>query len=118
MEALVLERYYGYEIFAESMKEDPSLIIQEFMNCTDLDADVYIDTISHEAVAEISKKKIEPRIGGTYLRAYGAGVDFIKLIEKNLNWEANVPEFENYEEGVVMMIYDSVVIRKPRELAE
>ena len=54
----------SYEILVESMKEDPSLIIQEYMNCEDLDADVYIDTISHKAVSAFSKRKIETRIGG------------------------------------------------------
>ena len=162
-------RVYSYEILAESMKEDPSLIIQELMDCVDLDADVYIDTITHEAVSAFSKKKVEtriggasktisfkdeklfdfisqivkslkfngpvdmdffyrdgqyylsevnPRFGGAYLHAYGAGVDFIKLIENNLKGIANKPSFGDYEEGVVMMMYDSVVIRKPGELAE
>ena len=151
------------------MGEDPSLIIQEYMDCLDLDADVYIDTISHEAVAAFSKKKIEtriggasktisfkdeklfafirqickvlkfngpvdmdffyndgryylsevnPRFGGAYLHAYGAGVDFIRLIENNLKGVENKPEFGSYEENVVMMMYDSVVIKKPGELAE
>lgn len=162
-------RVYSYEILAESLKEDPSLIIQEFMDCLDLDADVYIDTITHEAVSAFSKKKVEtriggasktisfkdeklftfishivktlkfngpvdmdffyrdgqyylsevnPRFGGAYLHAYGAGVDFIKLIEKNLQGEKNNPNFGDYEEGVVMMMYDSVVIKKENELAE
>lgn len=157
------------EELAVAMHADPSLIIQEFMNCTDLDADVYIDTISHEAVAAFSKHKIEtriggasktvsfkdqklfdfiqqlvrvfkfngpvdmdffcrdgiyylsevnPRFGGAYLHAYGAGVDFIKLIENNLNGNVNKPEFGKYDEGVVMMMYDSVVIRKAGELCE
>lgn len=151
-----------------AMEEDPGLIIQELMCCTDLDADVYIDTISHKAVSAFSKKKIEtriggasktvsfkdpvlfdfiekiasafkfngpvdmdffykdgvyylseinPRFGGAYLHAYGAGVDFIKLIENNLNGVENQPCFGDYEEGVVMMMYDSVVICKPDELA-
>lgn len=162
-------KVYSYEILSESMKEDPSLIIQEFMDCEDLDADVYVDTITHEAVTAFSKRKIEtriggaskttsfkderlfafiseiiktlrfngpvdmdffyrdgqyylseinPRFGGAYLHAYGAGVDFIKLIENNLMGEVNKPNFGDYEEGVVMMMYDSVVIRKPGELAE
>lgn len=161
-------RVYSYEILAESMKEDPSLIIQELMDCEDIDADVYIDTITHEAVAAFSKRKIEtriggaskttsfkdeklftfiseivktlkfngpvdmdffyrdgqyylsevnPRFGGAYLHAYGAGVDFIKLIENNLHGYINTPEFGNYEEGVVMMMYDSVIIKKNEELA-
>lgn len=159
----------SHETLAEAMKEDPSLIIQEFMDCLDLDADVYIDTVTHEAVSAFLKKKIEtriggasktisfkdeklfefiaqivknfkfngpvdmdffyrngqyylsevnPRFGGAYLHAYGAGVDFIKLIEKNLHGEANKPNFGDYEEGVVMMMYDSVVIRKHTELAQ
>lgn len=160
-------RVYNQEVLAEAMQEDPSLIIQELMDCEDLDADVYIDTISHEAVAAFSKRKIEtriggasktisfkdkklfdfivkivktlkfngpvdmdffyrdgeyylseinPRFGGAYLHAYGAGVDFIKLIENNLRGNANEECFGAYEEGVVMMMYDSVVIRYPGEI--
>lgn len=162
-------KVYSYEILSEAMAENPSLIIQEYMDCMDLDADVYIDTITHEAVAAFSKKKIEtriggasktvsfkdeklfdfiskivktlkfngpvdmdffyrdgqyylsevnPRFGGAYLHAYGAGVDFIKMIENNLNGIANKPNFGDYEEGVVMMMYDSVVIKKQEDLAK
>lgn len=148
----------------EAMEQDSSLIIQEFMgDAIDMDADIYIDTISHKPVALFSKRKLEtkiggasktvsfkdeklvefvcnalnvfefngpidmdlwyrdgryylsevnPRFGGAYLHAYGAGVDFIKLIENNLNGVENKPRFGNYEEGVVMMMYDSVVIQK------
>lgn len=157
----------SYELLVEAIKDDSSLIIQEYMNCLDLDADVYIDTISHEAVAAFSKRKLEtriggasktisfkdeklfdfirkicmildfngpvdmdffyrdgqyylsevnPRFGGAYLHAYGAGVDFIKMIEKNLKGETNTPHFGEYEEGVVMMMYDSVVIKKQKDL--
>jgi len=158
-----------YEELKVAVEADPSLIIQELMACEDLDADVYIDTISHKAVKAFSKKKIEtriggasktisfkdpklfdfiqkavsvlkfngpvdmdffcrdgeyylsevnPRFGGAYLHAYGAGVDFIKLIENNLNGIENEPCFGDYEEGVVMMMYDSVVICKPNELVK
>lgn len=161
-------RIDSYTELCCAMKENPGLIIQELMRCTDLDADVYIDTISHKAVSAFSKKKIEtriggasktisfkdaalfefiekivsafkfngpvdmdffykdgtyylseinPRFGGAYLHAYGAGVDFIKLIENNLRGEENRPVFGDYDEGVVMMMYDSVVIRKADELA-
>ena len=141
---------------------DPTLIIQRLMT-GDLDADVYIDTISHRAVSAFSKRKLEtkiggasktisfkdeklfafirqitellkfngpvdmdffyqdetyylsevnPRFGGAYLHAYGAGVDFVKLIKNNLNGIENVPVFGDYDENVVMMMYDSVVITK------
>ena len=152
------------ETLEEAMAQDPSLIIQEFMgDAVDMDADIYIDTLSHKPVALFSKRKLEtkiggasktvsfkdqklvdfvcnaldvfnfngpidmdlwyrngkyylsevnPRFGGAYLHAYGAGVDFIKLIENNVAGKENVPEFNNYEDDVVMMMYDSVVIQK------
>lgn len=153
-----------------AFEQDPSLIAQELMTgsgCFDLDADVYVDTISHEPVAIFSKKKISttigganktisfkdeklfdfaketlshfkfngpidadffckngeyylsevnPRFGGAYLHAYGAGVDFIKLIENNLKGKKNKSIIGQYDEGVVMMMYDSVVIKKNEEL--
>ena len=162
-------RINTYEELNVAVEADPSLIIQELMACEDLDADVYIDTISHKAVSAFSKRKIEtriggasktvsfkdqklfdfiqkavsvlefngpvdmdffyrdgeyylsevnPRFGGAYLHAYGAGVDFIKLIENNLNGIKNEPCFGGYEEGVVMMMYDSVVICQSDELCE
>ena len=39
-------------------------IIQELMTAGDCGADVYVDCISHKAVAAFCKKKIETRIGG------------------------------------------------------
>ncbi len=148
---------------------DSSLIVQEFMQGRDLDADVYIDTVTKEPVAIFTKKKISttigganktvsfkderlfkliinavkffkfngpidvdfferdgqyylseinPRFGGAYLHAYGAGVDFVNLIENNLNGIANESIIGEYEENIVMMMYDSVVIRKTGELAK
>lgn len=151
-----------------AMENDPGLIIQELMEGVDLDADVYVDTISHQVVSAFSKKKISttigganktisfkdpelirlirrvvdvlelngpndmdffyqngtyylseinPRFGGAYLHAYGAGVDFIKLIANNVKGIANEECLDGYDEGVVMMMYDSVVIRRQDELA-
>ena len=136
-------------------------IIQEFMDCEDCDADVYIDTVSHKPVAAFSKHKIEtrigganktisfkdqrlfdfikdickvlefygpvdmdfwyrdgiyylsevnPRFGGAYLHAYGAGVNFVPLIVNNVNGIENKECFGNYHDDVIMMMYDDVVI--------
>lgn len=144
-------------------ESDHSLIIQEYMNCIDMDADVYIDTITHKPVSIFSKRKLEtkiggasktisfkdeklieflldaldafqfngpidvdlfyrdgeyylseinPRFGGAYLHAYGVGVDFVKLIENNINGLPNTPIYNQYENNIVMMMYDSVVIEK------
>lgn len=60
--------------------------------------------------------EINPRFGGAYLHAYGAGVDFIKLILKNIRGEENFSEIGNYEEDVLMMMYDEVVIVKKGDL--
>lgn len=162
-----INKISSYEMLAEAMYKNPELIIQEFMEGIDVDVDVYIDTVTHEAVSAFSKRKIEsriggasktvsfkdeklfrfvsnvvkhfqfngpvdmdlfykdnqyflseinPRFGGAYLHAYGAGIDFVKLIENNLNHRANEPTFGDYEEGVAMMMYDSVVIKKEEEL--
>ena len=147
----------------EAMAEDSSLIIQEFMDAVDLDADVYIDTISHKPVSMFSKKKIEtkiggasktisfkdeklfdmikniiplfdftgtidmdffykdgeyylseinPRFGGAYIHAYGAGVNFPELVINNLNFIENKENIGNYEENVMMLMYDDVIIEK------
>lgn len=153
-----------YEMLEEVTACDPSLIIQELMTGEDMDADVYVDTISHEPVAIFSKKKISttigganktisfkdgklfafvkdalkafrfngpldmdlfyqdgryylseinPRFGGAYLHAYGAGVDFPAFIYHNVKEKAaNDDHTGEYDEEVVMMMYDSVVIKK------
>ena len=55
--------------------------------------------------------EINPRFGGAYLHAYGANVDFVKLIINNLEGNENKEDFYNYKENVGMMMYDSVVIK-------
>ena len=142
-------------------------IIQEFMDCRDCDADVYIDTISHKPVSIFTKNKIEtrigganktisfkderlfefikkictvldfngpvdmdfwyrdgmyylsevnPRFGGAYLHAHGAGVNFIPLIVNNIKGVENEENIGNYREDVLMMMYDDVVIIDKKDL--
>ena len=146
---------------------DHDYIIQELMTGGDCDADVYVDTISHKAVAAFSKRKIEtriggasktisfkdpklfnfieqicsifkfngpldmdffikdgeyylseinPRFGGAYLHAYGAGVDFFQLIVNNINGIENEVKIGDYDENVLMLMYDDVVITKVSDL--
>ena len=154
-----LENYFSENKF--------NYIIQEFMDCEDCDADVYIDYYNHQPVAAFSKKKLEtkiggasktlsfkdqklfhfieeickvltfngpvdmdfwykdgqyflsevnPRFGGAYLHAYGAGVDFFKLIQNNMEGKTNESIIGKYEDDVLMMMYDSVVIVNKDEL--
>lgn len=60
--------------------------------------------------------EINPRFGGAYLHAYGAGVDFVKLIVNNINDRQNQPNIGQYDEDVIMMMYDDVVIKRKSEL--
>lgn len=144
-------------------------IIQELMTGGDCDADVYVDTISHKAVAAFSKRKIEtriggasktisfkdpklfefiqqvcdafefngpldmdffmhdgeyylseinPRFGGAYLHAYGAGVDFFQLIVNNINGIENPVDIGNYDDDILMLMYDDVVIARASDLVD
>lgn len=60
--------------------------------------------------------EINPRFGGAYLHAYGAGVDFIKLIINNIHGVENEADFGGYDEDVIMMMYDDVVITHKSKL--
>ena len=60
--------------------------------------------------------EINPRFGGAYLHAFGAGVDFYKFILNNINGEQNLSSIGNYEDDILMMMYDDVVIKRLSEL--
>lgn len=163
-----IDKVYNWEE-AEAKFNDGKFkyIIQELMTGGDCDADVYVDCISHKAVAAFSKKKIEsriggasktisfkdpklfefieqvcsvlelngpcdmdffikngeyylseinPRFGGAYLHAYGAGVDFVKLILNNMHGIENKSIIGQYDEDIIMMMYDDVVITSKKNL--
>lgn len=60
--------------------------------------------------------EINPRFGGAYLHAYGAGVDFIKLILNNIDGKENHSIIGQYDEDIIMMMYDDVVIKRKSDL--
>ncbi len=62
--------------------------------------------------------EVNPRFGGAYLHAYEAGVDFFHLIVNNINGIANKENMGNYEDDVIMMMYDAVIITKKQDLAD
>ena len=161
-------KVYNWEEAAAKFNDGKfKYIIQELMTGGDCDADVYVDCISHKAVAAFSKKKIEsriggasktisfkdpklfefieqvcsvlelngpcdmdffikngeyylseinPRFGGAYLHAYGAGVDFVKLILNNMHGIENKSIIGQYDEDIIMMMYDDVVITPKKNL--
>lgn len=60
--------------------------------------------------------EINPRFGGAYLHAYGAGVDFVRLILRNMDGVENQSIVGQYDEDVIMLMYDDVVITRRDEL--
>lgn len=60
--------------------------------------------------------EINPRFGGAYLHAYGAGVNFFPLIKANMEGRACASVLGNYPDDIVMMMYDDVVIRPLAEM--
>lgn len=157
-----------YEMLKSVFEAEENLIIQEYMgDALDLDADVYVDTLTNDLISVFSKKKlstkigganktisfkddklfefikdivkifrfygavdmdfffkngqyylseINPRFGGAYLHAYGAGVDFVRFIENNSKGKYNKPQIGDYEEDIIMIMYDSVVVLPKSDL--
>ena len=89
-------------------------IVKEVVSVFEFNGPIDMDFFKVDGEYYLSE--INPRFGGAYLHAYGAGVDFIKLIQNNIKGNANEPIIGEYEEDVVMMMYDSVVIAKKSEL--
>ncbi len=59
--------------------------------------------------------EVNPRFGGGYPHAYECGVNMPKLVLNNLMGKENVADIGNYEEGIVMMKYNEVMIKDMRD---
>lgn len=56
--------------------------------------------------------EVNPRFGGGYPHAYECGVDLPSQVVRNLKGESNAVNIGDYEEGICMMKYNEVMIRK------
>ena len=56
--------------------------------------------------------EVNPRFGGGYPHAYECGVDHMKLIRNNLAGIVNTPAIGGYEDNIIMMKYNEVMVRK------
>jgi len=90
--------------------------VEKIINVMQFNGPIDMDFFYQDGKYYLSE--INPRFGGAYLHAYGAGVDFVKLIKENIEGKENPANIGDYEENIVMMMYDSVVIRKMSELEE
>lgn len=85
-------------------------IVEAFRFYGPLDMDFFVRD------GEYFLSEINPRFGGAYPHAYGAGVDFFQLIANNVRGIANGDIVGDYDEDVLMMMYDDVVIAHKSEL--
>ena len=96
---------------AVSFKDDKLFeLIERFVLEAGYKGQIDIDIFEIDGKYYISE--VNPRFGGGYPHAYEAGCDHMKLILNNLNGVANKKNIGAYEEGVYMMKYNEVMIRK------
>lgn len=86
-------------------------VVDEFNFAGPVDMDFFIREDGTYVLSEIN-----PRFGGAYLHAYGAGVNFFTLIKNNMEGHANARSIGRYQDDLVMMMYDDVVIRPLSEM--
>lgn len=92
--------------------KDPKLfeIIEKFVLEAGYRGQIDIDIFDIGGVYYISE--VNPRFGGGYPHAYESGCDHMKLILNNLQGRANEKRIGDYDEGIYMMKYNEVCIRK------
>lgn len=96
--------------------KDPKLFafVEEVCSVLELNGPCDMDFFIKDGEYYLSE--INPRFGGAYLHAYGAGVDFIKLILNNIDGNENQSIIGQYDEDIIMMMYDDVVIKRKSDL--
>ena len=71
-----------------------------------------IDIDIFEVNGEYYISEVNPRFGGGYPHAYECGCDHMVLILNNLNGKANEKNIGAYDDGVYMMKYNEIMVRK------
>ncbi len=92
--------------------KDPKLfnLIEKFVQDAGYIGQIDIDIFDINGEYYISE--VNPRFGGGYPHAYECGCDHMKLIINNLNGVANNKCIGDYDDGVYMMKYNEVLIKK------
>ncbi len=85
-------------------------LIRETVSTLDLCGPVDMDLFKINEDYYISE--INPRFGGGYPHAHNCGVNFPKLISTNLSGKENADAIGSYEEGVCMLKYTDLMIRR------
>lgn len=71
-----------------------------------------IDIDIFDVNGEYYISEVNPRFGGGYPHAYECGCDHMTLIQNNIHGVANEKQIGCYDEGVYMMKYNEVAIRR------
>ncbi len=92
--------------------KDPLLfdLIERFVRESGYLGQIDIDIFEVDGQYYISE--VNPRFGGGYPHAYECGCDHMKMIENNVDGKINQRAIGNYEDGIYMMKYNEVLIRK------
>lgn len=85
-------------------------LIKKFIRESGFLGQIDIDIFEIGGVYYISE--VNPRFGGGYPHAYECGVDHMTLILNNLEGKENQPIIGQYEEGLVMMKYNEIMVRR------
>lgn len=113
---LKLQTQLGGTAKAISFKDEKLFdFIQKVIDVFDFTGTVDMDLFEKEGKYYLSE--INPRFGGAHLHAYLSGANFIPLMVNNGKGIENKPQIGNYEEDCLMMVYESVVVKKKGELA-
>lgn len=92
--------------------KDPKLfeLVERFVKESGFRGQIDIDIFVRNGTYYISE--VNPRFGGGYPHAYEAGVNHMKYIVRNLEGQTNEPQIGEYEDGIIMMKYNEIMIRK------
>ena len=71
-----------------------------------------IDIDIFDVNGEYYISEVNPRFGGGYPHAYECGCDHMTLILNNLNGKMNEKKIGAYDEGVYMMKYNEIMVKK------
>lgn len=85
-------------------------LIEKFVREAGFRGQIDIDIFDINGQYYISE--VNPRFGGGYPHAYESGCNHVKMILNNLRGKANTREIGNYEDGIYMMKYNEVMIKR------
>ena len=85
-------------------------LINSFVKEAGYRGQIDIDIFNIDAENYISE--VNPRFGGGYPHAFESGCNHMKLIVNNLNGNVNQKNIGNYKNGIFMMKFNEVMLRK------